>query len=61
MATLKSELVSRVRFPSRGAAKRGIFKYLLEAFYNTRRLHSSLGYRSLADFEEDTMRKASAA
>jgi len=41
VATLKSELVSRVRFPSRQAAKTAIFEYL-EAFYNTWRLHSSL-------------------
>jgi putative transposase len=60
VATLKSELVSRVRFPSRQAAKTAIFEYL-EAFYNTRRLHSSLGYRSPTDFEEDRMREASAA
>jgi putative transposase len=60
VATLKSELVSRVRFPNRQAAKTAIFEYL-EAFYNTRRLHSSLGYRSPADFEEDRMRDTSAA
>jgi putative transposase len=60
VATLKSERVSRVRFPSRQAAKTAIFEYL-EAFYNTRRLHSSLGYRSPTDFEEDRMREASAA
>jgi putative transposase len=60
VATLKSELVSRIRFPSRQAAKTAIFEYL-EAFYNTRRLHSSLGYRSPADFEEDRMRESRAA
>jgi putative transposase len=60
VTTLKSELVSRARFPSRQAAKTAIFEYL-EAFYNTRRLHSSLGYRSPTDFEEDRMREASAA
>lgn len=60
VATLKAELVSRSRFPSREAAKLAIFEYL-EAFYNRRRLHSSLGYRSPADFEEDKMREASAA
>ena len=60
VATLKSELVSRLRFPSRQAAKTAVFEYL-EAFYNTRRLHSSLGYRSPANFEEDRMREASAA
>src|ERR671933_1069833 len=60
VATLKSELVSRARFPSRQAAKTAIFEYL-EAFYNTRRLHSSLGYRTPTNFEEDRMREASAA
>ena len=62
VATLKSELVSRMRFPSRQeAAKTAIFFEYLEAFYNTRRLHSSLGYGSPADFEEDRMRETSAA
>ena len=43
VATLKSELlVSRARrFPSRQTAKTAIFEYL-EAFYNSRRLHTSL-------------------
>jgi putative transposase len=52
VSTLKAELVSTVEFPSRRAAKTAIFEYL-EGFYNTRRLHSSLDYRSPADFEED--------
>jgi putative transposase len=60
VATLKSELVSRARFPSRQAAKTAIFEYL-ESFYNRYRLHSALGYRSPADFEEGRMREASAA
>lgn len=60
VSTLKAELVSRTRFPSRQAAKTAIFEYL-EAFYNRRRLHSSLGYRSPVDFEEGRMKEASAA
>ena len=53
ISTLKAELVSNLlEFPSRQAARTAIFEYL-ETFYNTRRLHSSLGYRSPADFEED--------
>lgn len=60
MATLKAELVSRTRFPSRRVAKTVIFEYI-EGFYNRRRIHSSLGYRSPVSFEEDTMREASAA
>ncbi|MEJ7872664.1 MAG: helix-turn-helix domain-containing protein [Rubrobacteraceae bacterium] len=57
VSTLKAELVSRLRFPSRQAAKTAIFDYL-ETFYNIRRLHSSLGYMSPADFEEDRIGEA---
>jgi putative transposase len=60
VSTLKAELVSRMKFPTRQAAKTAIFEYL-EAFYNTRRLHSALGYRSPADFEEDRMEGARVA
>jgi putative transposase len=60
VSTLKAELVSGLKFPSRRAAKTGIFEYL-ETFYNTRRVHSSLGYRSPAEFEEDRMGKARVA
>ncbi len=58
--TLKAELVSRLEFPSRQAAKTTIFEYL-ETFYNTRRLHSALGYRSPTDFEEDRMEEVRVA
>jgi putative transposase len=54
IATLKSELVHRCRFPDREVAKSAIFEYL-EGFYNLRRLHSALSYRSPADYEEATM------
>jgi len=60
VSTLKAELVSRLKFPTRRAAKTAIFEYL-ETFYNTRRLHSSLGYMSPADFEEDRIEEASVA
>ena len=60
VSTLKAELVSQMRFPSRQAARTAIFEYL-ETFYNTRRLHSSLGYRSPAEFEEDRIGEASVA
>ncbi len=52
VSTLKAELVSNLEFPTRQAARTAIFEYL-ETFYNTRRLHSSLGYMSPADFEEN--------
>ena len=57
VSTLKAELVSGLEFPTRQAAKTAIFEYL-ETFYNTRRLHSALGYSSPADFEEDRMERA---
>ena len=60
VSTLKAELVSNLEFPSRRAAKTAIFEYL-ETFYNTRRLHSSLGYMSPADFEEDRIGEARVA
>jgi putative transposase len=60
VSTLKAELVSRMQFPTRQAAKSAIFEYL-ETFYNSRRLHSALGYRSPADFEEDRIGEANVA
>ncbi len=60
VSTLKAELVSHLEFPTRQAAKTAIFDYL-ETFYNTSRLHSSLGYRSPVDFEEDRIEEASVA
>jgi putative transposase len=60
VATLKTELVHRRRFPDREVARSTIFEYL-EGFYNRRRLHSALSYRSPADYEEATMEGAAVA
>ncbi len=60
VATLKTELVHRRRFPDREVARSTIFEYL-EGFYNRRRLHSALNYRSPADYEEATMQGAAMA
>lgn len=49
-STLKLELVYRRTFATRAQARHEIFDYI-EAFYNLRRRHSSLGYLSPADFE----------
>ncbi|MFD5419852.1 IS3 family transposase, partial [Streptomyces sp. NPDC127069] len=49
-ATLKTELVTRHRWHTHTAARTAIFDYI-EGWYNTRRLHSSLGYQSPADYE----------
>lgn len=49
-ATLKTELVHRRRYLTRAEAKTELFAYM-EGFYNRRRRHSSLGYRSPDQFE----------
>jgi putative transposase len=49
-ATIKRELVHRHRFPTRAAARTAVFEFI-EVFYNRRRLHSSIGYVSPAQFE----------
>jgi putative transposase len=49
--TLKVELVYRRRFRTRAEASAAIVEYI-ELFYNRRRLHSSLGYLSPAEYEE---------
>ncbi|RLT42987.1 MAG: hypothetical protein DWI58_05315 [Chloroflexi bacterium] len=49
-ATLKTELVYRSAWPAPGAVRRAIFEFI-EVFYNRRRLHSTLGYCSPAEYE----------
>ena len=44
-ATIKKELVRDHQFHTRAAAKSELFEYI-EVFYNRRRIHSSLGYRT---------------
>jgi putative transposase len=50
-ATLKKELVYRRTWPTRRELGSEVFEYI-EAFYNRRRRHSTLGYLSPADFED---------
>jgi transposase InsO family protein len=49
-STLKRELVSFAHYATRDEARQAIFEWI-EVFYNRQRLHSSLGYRSPADYE----------
>ena len=48
--TLKTELVNHQRCATREEARQSIFEYI-EVFYNRKRLHSSLGYKSPEVFE----------
>ncbi len=50
-ATLKKELVYRRRFRSKQEAKKAIFEYI-EVWYNRKRIHSSIGYKTPIQFEE---------
>ena len=59
-ATLKKELVYRTTFESRSEATRAIADYI-DYFYNTTRLHSTLGYLSPHEFEQRQLRQQQAA
>jgi transposase InsO family protein len=49
-ATVKRELIDRRSWPTRAGLRRALFEYV-EGWYNTRRLHSSIGYLSPAVYE----------
>ena len=51
-ATLKTELVYRSFWQTRADLRAAVFQYI-EVFYNRRRLHSSVGYKSPAQVESD--------
>jgi len=49
-ATLECELLDRTRFQTQAEARMAVFEWI-EGWYNPRRRHSSLGYRSPNEFE----------
>jgi putative transposase len=55
-ASLKKELIRRRSWPTRREAQGAIFEWI-EGWYNRRRLHSTLGYWSPAQYEERSKRE----
>jgi putative transposase len=53
-ATLELELLARHRWRTRDEARTAIFRYIAR-WYNTRRRHSTLGYRSPALYEREVL------
>ena len=51
-ATLKNELIHRRRWETRHQLRAAVFEYI-DVFYNRRRLHSSLDYKTPAEVEEE--------
>ena len=50
---LKVELIYVKNYQSMEEAKAGIFEYI-EVFYNRKRRHSTIGYKSPSEYEEAT-------
>lgn len=59
-ASLKNEMYYRCTFPTRGRARFAVADYI-EVFYNRRRLHSTLGYRTPTQALSDYKTAATAA
>ena len=58
-ATLEREVLDRQRFKTQADAQRAIFAWL-EGWYNPHRRHSSLGYRSPANYERHALAREAA-
>ena len=59
-AALKNELVHRTQYPTREHARRDIARYI-EFWYNSKRRHSGLQYRSPQQAHDEYMERQSAA
>lgn len=59
-AALKNEMYYRYTFPTRARARFAVADYI-EVFYNRRRLHSTLGYRTPTEALNEFRTAASAA
>jgi len=59
-AALKNERVHRTSYPTREHARRDVIRYI-ELHYNTRRLHSGLGYKTPQEVHDEYLERATAA
>ena len=59
-ASLKNERVHQMVYPTRKHAKKDIARYI-ELFYNRRRIHSALGYRTPHEVRTEYMNSQLAA
>ena len=59
-ASLKKDLIHRQAWPTKAEARTAVFDYI-EAFYNRRRRHSTLGMLSPVEFENGTLRPPGAS
>lgn len=59
-AALKTERVHRTQYPTREHARRDIARYI-ELHYNTKRLHSGLGYRTPKEVHDEYLNRQAAA
>ena len=59
-STLKNERVHRTEYPTREHARRDIIRYI-EFWYNPRRRHSALGYKSPAQIHAEFLNRQPAA
>ncbi len=59
-ATLKNELVHRTVYPTREHARKDVARYI-ELRYNTRRIHSGLGYRTPQEVYDEYLNRQQAA
>jgi transposase InsO family protein len=57
-ASVKRELIDRRPWPTIAGLRRSVVDWI-EGWYNTRRLHSSLGYLSPAQYEAHIQQKPS--
>lgn len=58
--TLKNEWLHRMKFASRDQARRAVVEYI-ETFYNRKRLHSGLGYKTPLQVHADYLNRQAAA